>query len=45
MKVIVLGYNAEADAIALRADNVRRYRFQPAVWRERMSPSKGAPVD
>jgi hypothetical protein len=45
MKGIVLGYNAEADAIVLRGDNGRRYRFQPADWRERISPRKGDPVD
>lgn len=45
MKGIVLGYNAEADAIVLRGDNGRRYRFQSADWRERTSPRKGDPVD
>jgi hypothetical protein len=45
MKGIVLGYDTEAEAIVLRADNGRRYRFQAADWRERGSPRKGDPVD
>lgn len=45
MKGIVLGYDAEAADIVVRADNGRRYRFLPADWRDRASPRKGDPVD
>jgi|GEM_PF-879031 len=45
MKGIVLGYSAEAEAIVVRADDGRRYRFQAGDWRERAAPRKGDAVD
>ncbi|MEJ8572927.1 hypothetical protein [Microbaculum marinum] len=45
MKGVVLGYDTEAEAVVLRAEDGRRYRFPLSEWRDRQAPRKGDEVD